>query len=177
MRIFTKTFHLQNSNKKGFGLIELLLYIGIFSMLIIILFQMLIAILDIQLESRGHSSVDQDGLYILGRLNYDVQRANTVASPVLGESSPSLTVTVNGNDLTYSLASSNMILTNSSSGSQSQLNSINTEISDLEFSRRSDTQGKNFDTITVSFTLTSKATIRGTRDEKEFRTTIGIRKP
>jgi hypothetical protein len=171
------TKNLTNNSKLGFSLIELLMYIGIFSMLIVILFQLLVSILDVQLESKGHSSIDQDGLFILSRLSYDIARSNSIASPSAGQSSQNVKITVNGTDFEYTNATSSMVLTNMSTGEQKQLNSVNSEVSNVTFTRRSDTEGKNFDTITASFTITGKPIVRGVRDSKSFRTTIGVRKP
>ena len=48
--------------REGMTVIELLLYIGIFSILVVTLFELLSSILDVQLESQGSSGIDQDGL-------------------------------------------------------------------------------------------------------------------
>ena len=56
---------LKKKNQKGSTFIETVLYIAIFSILLVIFLQMFTAIIDIQLESEAKSSVLQDGRFIL----------------------------------------------------------------------------------------------------------------
>lgn len=161
---------------KGFTLIELLLYMGIFSILIVVLFQMLASIFDLQLESESASSVSQDGRFIVNRLAYDVPRAATISAPLLGLEGSSLTIIEGVNTYTYSLSSGNLILTKNPGNISNQLNSIDTTVSNLNFYHLADNVEKN-DTITVTFTLTSKIKRRGQPDSLDYRTTVGLRAP
>lgn len=161
---------------KGFTLIELLLYMGIFSILIVVLFQLLASIFDLQLESESVSSVSQDGRFIVNRLVYDVPRAATISAPLLGALGQNLTIKDGVKTFTYSLSSGNLILTQNPGSISNQLNSIDTTVSNLNFYHLADNEEKN-DTITVTFTLTSKIKKRGQPNSLDYRTTVGLRAP
>jgi len=65
----------------GFTMIELILYMGLFSILLFVLLQIFASILSVHLESQATSSVDQEANLILSRLTYDIHRAKTVDKP------------------------------------------------------------------------------------------------
>lgn len=162
------------SGERGFTLVELLMYMGIFSMLLVMLFQIFASIFDVQFESKGVSSVTQDGLFIQNRLNYDASRTKSVTAPALGQSSESLSLLIDNVVYTYSIADGNLNLSSTVSGILGQLNSADTTVS-ATFTRLSDTAGKNHDTITAEFTLTSRTVKQGAPNVENFRTTIGLR--
>jgi len=162
--------------QKGFTLIELIVFMGMFSILILALFQLLVSVFDVQLEAQSTASVTQDGRYILNRFAYDVKNSTTIISPNLGATSQSLVMSDGTTTYTYSLSSGNLNLTNNTTGITDQLNSINTTVPDLSFLRLSDTNGKNINTITVTFTLNSKTIRRNGANTENFKTTAGIRK-
>src|SRR5438094_795700 len=88
--------------EQGFTLIEFLMYIGIFSILLVALFQLFTTILDIQSESQATSSVDEDGKFILSRLSYDIQRTNAIVTPAsVGQQGSTLQLTIGGASYTY----------------------------------------------------------------------------
>lgn len=160
----------------GFTLIELLLYIGIFSILVVSLFQLFTSIIDTQAESQSSSSVFLDGQYILNRFKYDVGRAKSIVTPSSpGEQGTTAKISVDNGTYTYSLMNGNLTLTNNVASTTGQLNSADTTVSNLNFIRLSDTQGKNTDTLTVSLRLTSNIIKRGGPNAENFKTTVGIR--
>lgn len=157
---------------EGFTLIELVIYMGILSILVSIMSSIFSSIVDVQLESTATSSVNQDGRYILGRLIYYFQ-ANKVDIDnynVLGIAEPEMHVKINGNPTAdvYSVDSNrNLILTNSSG--IIQLNSYDTSVSNFSATRLG--SGGSSDTIRVSFTLTSKVKERSGYETKTFQST------
>ena len=162
-------------DNKGFTLVEILLYMGIFSILIVVLFQLLSSIFDVQLESQSTSSVTRDSRFILNRFSYDINQAKTIVSPIsLGSQNASLQFTKDSTTYTYSLVNGNLTLANSSLGTTDELNSVNTTVSNLSFLRLSDTNRDN-DTVSISFTLTSKIIKRGGATSANFTTTVGTR--
>ena len=160
--------------QKGFTLIELLIYMGIFSILIVAMFQLLTAIFDVQLESQSTASVSQDGRFILNRLTYDIKNATTITNPSRGGQGQSLALSDGTTTYTYNLSNNNLTLTNSTTGTTDQLNSVNTTVSSLNFLRLSDTSGEN-NTVTVSFTLNSKVIRRSGINTESFKITVGTR--
>src|SRR3989344_9129108 len=167
--------HLRRSGA-GFTLVELLLYIGVFSILVVALFQLFTSIIDTQIESQSTSSVFLDGQYILNRFKYDMERAKSIIIPSSpGEQGSTAKLSIENTTYTYFLVSGNLTLTNDVASTTDQLNSADTIVSNLNFTRLSDTQGKNTDTLTISFRLTSNIIKRGGPKAENFKTTIGIR--
>lgn len=165
-----------NEKNQGFTLIELLLYIGVFSILVVTLFQLFTSIIDTQIESQSSSSVFLDGQYILNRFKYDTQRAKNIITPSSpGEQGTTAKLSIDNAAYIYSLADGNLTLANDVSSTSGQLNSTDTAVSNLSFTRLSDTQGKNTDTLTISFRLTSNIIKRGGPKAENFKTTVGIR--
>src|SRR6266566_4299700 len=94
---------MKNINR-GFTLVELLLYMGLLTILVTIMSSLFKTIVDVQLESKSSSSVDQDGRFILARITHDMQAAQKIISPANpGDNSTSLQITVNSVNYTYSL--------------------------------------------------------------------------
>lgn len=161
-------------NKKGFTLVELLLYLGIFSIILTVTLQMFGSVFELQLESQAVSSVDVDGKFIVNRFNYDIARASSISLPVaLGASGSALTIVVNSQSLTYSLSDGNINLNNASTGTTDQLNSTETKGSSLSFTRVEGSAGK--DLIQMSFILNSEVTQRRGKEIRDFKTTGGLR--
>lgn len=160
-------------NHKAFTLIELLIFMGIFSILSIVLFQLLLTIFDVELESQSTSTLTQDSRFILNRFFYDISNSSSITSPGVGSTSSTLQFTNSSATYTYSLSGGNLII---SSGSNSdQLNSINTSVSSVSFLTRGDTSGKNLKTVTLSVTLKSRILRRGATSSASFQTTVATR--
>lgn len=158
--------------KNGFTLVELLVYMTIFSVFIVLLTNTFVTILDAKLESESISSVEQDGNTILNRLTYDISHASAITTPAsLGQQTNMLLVTVNGIDYTYSLSGNNLIIT--SGGQSNQLNGYNTAISNLSFQRIGNV-GHN-PTVKLSFTITGNILKHSGNDVINFSTTISTR--
>lgn len=175
MMTIIKNIKFKIKKQSGFTLIEILLYMGIFSILIIVLFTLLTSIFDVQLESKSTASVSNDGRYILNRFAYDIGRADSISSPIsTGSQSLSLEFITGGTTYTYTLSNGNLMLTNNTLGATDQLNSFNTFVSDVNFLRLSDTNAI-YDTVSFSFTLVSKTQRRGGEVMRSFKTTIGTR--
>lgn len=160
--------------QKGATLLELLLYMGIFSILTVALFQLFSSILSTQLESQSTSSVLSDGQFILNRLNYDARKTQGIASPPHGSPSGTLQLNIDGEVYIYSVAGGNLVVSSQTEGSQ-QLNSVGTSVADLNFLRLSDNNSEGVETITASFTLHSTVLRQGESQIENFKTTIGVR--
>lgn len=159
--------------QRGFTVIELLLYMGILVILITVLASTFGSIIDVQLESKATSSVDQDGRFILARLAYDMQSATSIASPSAGSTATSLTIKKSSESYTYKLnASNNLQLTNNSG--TDNLNGEDSSISNLTFQ----TIGSSSTSATVQmkFTVTSRTrkTAGSQNESRTFQTTLGL---
>jgi Tfp pilus assembly protein PilW len=79
MRFYRKNQKVRNQD--GFTIVELLIYMGLLVIMIVIFTQIFVSILDNQLRSTNTSNVADDGRYIYSRFIYDVNRADSIASP------------------------------------------------------------------------------------------------
>lgn len=169
------SFFKKINSQKGFTIIELLLYMGIFTILLTVTLQMFGSIFDIQLESQATSSVEVDGKFILSRFSYDLSRAQSISVPLSpGNSDPTLSIIISGQTFTYSLNSGNLLLQNGGTGTIDQLNSVETSVSDVSFLRLVGGSGGK-DVIQMSFTLTSQVAQRSGKEVTTFQTTAGVR--
>jgi prepilin-type N-terminal cleavage/methylation domain-containing protein len=75
--------------KKGFTLVEMLIYMGLLTIFLAVIGNIFFSIIDLQLESQATSSVSESGRYLLSRISYDVRRAQSITTPASpGLSSP-----------------------------------------------------------------------------------------
>lgn len=176
MNLLSKNLKSQITKQKGFTITELVLYMGLLIVLITILSQVFASILDVQIESRSTSSVELDGKYIISKLIRDMQTMqinppvndNIITPPAPGQTSATLNFTVNSINYIYSLNNGNLQLINDKG--TNNLNSINTTMSGLQFTRIG--AGTGTDTIRVNFTLTSKIKRNAGPETRDYQTTI-----
>jgi Tfp pilus assembly protein PilW len=154
--------------KKGFTIMELVLYMGLFIILLTVLAQLFTAAIESQLSSQMFSYVQQDGRFILSRLQYDIENASSVTTPgAIGATSTSLAIVNNGTTYTYSLTGSNVLVNGI------QLNGFNTAVSNLSFQKIGNSGGKP--TVKLSFTITSLTKKNSIAEVKNFQTTAGLK--
>lgn len=157
---------------KGFSMIELLVYMSLFSIVIVLLADMFASLLSVQLKTQSTSYVEQDGRYILTRLMRDVATAQSIATPSLGgQTTPTLTLTLPADTYTYALTTGNLTLTTGTG--IDVLNGFDTTVSNLSFTKITNTGAK--DTVRINYTVTSKTkTPTGTKSV-DYQTTVGLR--
>lgn len=162
----------QPCGRQGFTLLELIIYMGIFSMVLLILVQIFGVALDIMGESQAKSTVAQDGEYINLRLGYDIKRAESVSVPLgIGEESNNLQIVINGENFSYALV--NGMLTTTNNAGAFDLNGFDTTVSNLNFKKIGYENGK--DNIVLSFTISSKTLNRGKVETRNFQTAFALR--
>lgn len=144
--------------KKAFTIVELIIYMGLLSILLVIITNIFLSVLDMQTESESTSIVQIDARYILSRLSYDIHRASAVSTD-----GGSLVLTVDGSPFTYAI--SNGILTLSGT----QLTSYPTQISNFSVVRLGNLGINAKPSIKISFTLSDQA------ESQSYQSTIGIR--
>ncbi len=166
-------------SQKGFTIVELLLYMGIFSILLVILLQIFTSILSLHTESQTTSSVDQDSSAIINRLTYDIHSASSISAPGLGTSCtwptlPSCQLTLGGGT-TYTMSGNNLMLT-AGGHTAGQLNSINTKITSITFTTLGNTAAGSKPSMQIQFTLQSvQLREGGTATSQTFETTVATR--
>lgn len=157
----------------GFTIVETVIYMGLLSILLIVLTELFLSVLDVQSESEATSAIQQDGRYLLSKLNYDLTQASAVSTPTLGATAPSLVTTINGQTYSYQLSGPNLVLSINGAAAN-QLNSYLSSVSGLSFTRLGNGIGKE-DTIRVNFDLTSAASRPNGPQTTNFLTTVGLR--
>ena len=159
-------------SKKGFTIVELLIYMAILSVLLVMLTDVFSSIVNVRIESEATSAVEQDGDYILSRFMYDIPRATSITAPSLGSTASTLEIVINSVTNTYSLSGGDLQINNSNGADQ--LNGLHTTVSNLSFKQVGKVGGTN--SIQITYTITSKA-IQNTGDAstKNYQTTIGLR--
>jgi prepilin-type N-terminal cleavage/methylation domain-containing protein len=163
---------LRKLNQRGVTFIELLIVMGLLSILLVIMLTIFTSSIDDQAQSEGYAATISDGRFLLARLNYDIARATAVTNPAtLGSTSSSLGLTINGATYTYALVDGNLQLTDGSG--TANLNSSGTSVSAVSFQEIGNPDGKP--TIVYNFTVTSTATHASGPDVESFTSAAGLR--
>ncbi len=172
MKIFAK--YRKQSYAKGYTLIELLIYMGVLTLLIASLSSIFSTVLDVGLESQSSSDVEQDGKFILSRLLYDINSADTINVPASpGQQGATLQITSNAINYTYATDGNGNFQITDANGTDN-LNSYDTTVSNLNFLRIGN-GGSNTDTVKITFTVTSKTSrTTGKPETRNFSTTVGL---
>lgn len=163
------------SIQKGFTLVELLIYMGLLSILLGVLTSIFVTALDVQLESESSSAIVQDGNYILSKLAADMHKATNISIPnSLGTTNDNFEIVVDGVNYNYSIdANENLVLENDL-GTDS-LNSYDSRIANLS-AQRLGNAGKIEDNLRISFTITSRIRKPSGFETKNFQTNLGLRR-
>lgn len=166
-----------NIKKKSFTIIELLIFMGILSIILYVLTDIFVSSLKVKTQSESQASLQQDSRYILAKLMYDINRATAINNPSLGQESDTLEIIINSNIYTYTINNGNLLLTNDLGSNI--LNGYNTQLSNLRFLHlgTQPTDEKPFpkDNVLINFSLESKALINSRQETLSFQTTVGLR--
>ncbi len=162
-----------NFSMRGTTLIELLIYIGLLSIFLGVLTGLFGTAIDILLSTQSTSGVAIDSTYLLSRLKYDIQRAESVTIPSdLGSTSSTLTLVIGGIDYVYTLdGSGNLIYTNNL-GTFS-LNSYLANITQLTFTRIGNAGGIE-PTIKIDMLLNSLVQQPKGEESVQISTTVAL---
>lgn len=164
--------------KKSFTIVELLIYMGILSILILVLTEIVSSVISVKLSTKSTSTLEQDGRYILSRLIYDITRTDSnagdaIVTPVsAGANSGTLQLSIAGINYSYTQDLNNNLTMTNNLGTDN-LNGYNTRVTLLNF-QRIGTSGPR-DSIKISFTLTSKTISNTGNETKNFSTTVVLR--
>lgn len=159
----------------GFTLVEMVISFGVLTILLTILLGIFGSILDVQLESKSRSGVDQDGKYIMAKLNYDMHNASVIVTPASPGVSASLTLTNSADSINYTYSldlSNNLQIVNNSTSEVNVLNSNDVTIPSISFQRIG--IGGVTDTIRVTYTVQSKIIRPAGLDIRIYQTTLGL---
>lgn len=157
---------------KGLTLVELIVSMGLLSILLVLLTGIFASSLDIQLRSEATTSRQQDAQFILTRLAYDFNQATAMTNPSsINQQTSAITLTISGQSWTYSLQNGNLMLTNPQG--TFQLNNYLTTVTQFDVTRVGNVGGKQ----SVQLNLTVGSRIQGSpgNSSVNYSTTLGIR--
>lgn len=155
---------------RGFTIVEMMLYMGLFMMLLTVLTSMFVSILQVHVEAQSTSAIEQNGRYILNRISYDLYRANSVSVPAnFGQTTDNIQMTVDGQ--TYVYAVSNNILQLTRSGTTERLHNPQIQVQSFSVTKIGVVSG----TPTLQIDLTLEDLDPSNPVTREYTTTIGSR--
>lgn len=158
--------------RKGVTIAEMVIYLGILSVLLVVFINLFAVLVNRQLETESLSSTQYDSTYFLSRFTHDFGKASSIEIPTLpGSSSASLRLIINGDVHDYIASDGALLLLNN--GQTSKMNSSETIISTPQFVRFGN--GSVHDVIQMSFDIESQTITQGQRDVIHFSTVLGIR--
>lgn len=153
---------------RGTTLIEIIIYMGIFGIILVVLSNFFVTTIEIKRESEAVSYTAQDVRFLLQRLTYDIKNASSVATPSsLGSQGATLVVVVNGVTNTYTQTGANMTLNGV------QLNGHGTNISNISFQRLGNNGGKH--SIKISFVVSGKVRKASGIESTTVQTAVALR--
>ena len=162
----------KNNHKKGVTLIELVIYMGILSIILVIFIDMFALLFDKQMKTESISSVQQDSNYILSRLPYEFGRAQSIEIPATaGATTSSLRLIIDAGIYDYHLSNNDLVVDHD--GATQQMNGYDTTVSNLTFQRLG--ENNQNDVIQIKFTLSSMANKQSGHEVNQFSTSLGIR--
>ncbi|MBP9866457.1 MAG: prepilin-type N-terminal cleavage/methylation domain-containing protein [Candidatus Pacebacteria bacterium] len=82
------------SPKKGFSLVEMILYVAISSFVLLSLSLFLTSLLGSRVKNQSISDVNDQGLQVMQMITHTIRNARSVDFPVIGATSTSLSLTV-----------------------------------------------------------------------------------
>ena len=83
---------MNNKNKKGFSLVEILLYISILATVILVVSMFLATSLTARVKSQTILEVESQGTQILENMNRVISQATTINFPSVGSSQDSVSI-------------------------------------------------------------------------------------
>ncbi len=162
----------KSTSTAGYTLVEVLMFMGLFSMFLVLLTNMFATILETQQRSLATSYVEQTGRFVLARLMYDVHRATSITTPAAaGSTDTSLDLNIDGVPYSYSIDNGVFQLSNSSG--VHDLHAGQVTVSNFSLTRIGNVNGKH--TLQLSFDVESVVPDTTGIQSRTFSTTLGIR--
>ncbi len=150
--------HIDKDNQKGYTIIEMLLYITVFSLIIGSILAVAVSITNQRIQNQINQEVDAQGRLIISSITQSLRNASTINNPSVGNSSSSLslnTTTATNNPTIFDTAidqNVNKMRMKVGSASPEYLTSSRVSVSNLSFTNKAISGGR--DSIDISFTLT-----------------------
>jgi prepilin-type N-terminal cleavage/methylation domain-containing protein len=171
-----------HSTQKGFTLIEVVVYLGLFSVLMSGVIVSAYNIIESEKRNETKGLLNNEAEYIVGKINWALTGAQVVNIPTPGTSGSLLSLnrvisTANGvptiTSVSIGLSVTDITITIGSNPSE-KLNNNDTEITNLTFSRNSGTSSGSPESVTATATVRMR-TPNGSYITRDISTTSYIR--
>lgn len=142
----------KNFNRQGFTLLELIVFVAIFSFTVVGFVSILVSITKVQVKQGSSAEVSQQSQYVLQTLQYYVERSSLVEAPVnTASSSIKLRMSASSEDPTIIFASGTTIYAKVGTGESLPLTSNRVSVSNMTFIKKSNPPAK--DSVSIGFTI------------------------
>ncbi|MBD3280814.1 hypothetical protein GF389_04805 [Candidatus Dojkabacteria bacterium] len=138
-------------NQKGITLIEILLYLSISSIVLLSVSVFVTSILKSRVKNESIVLVNEEASQIISQLQTEISQADQINSPVKGTSASSLEFQIAGDPIETISLQTNTVVYTITGNSGIALNSSNTNITSLNFTRMNATNDN--ESIKVEFTM------------------------
>lgn len=91
--------------ESGFSLVELIIYIGIFSVILIVAYQLFNVTIRIRNQTEARYEVQQNIRFAVEKISEQIRKASAILAPVTGTPSNILTLTVGANQVDFQIVS------------------------------------------------------------------------
>lgn len=161
------------NKQKGFTIIELLLYMGLLSIILLVFIELFVSLTRVRMENESTSNIQQDSSYLINKLIYDIHQAKTISLPLNPpDESNVLNMIVNGTTYSYATDSAkNLIMSDGTT--DYQLNGYDTQVSSILFTRLG--QDDIHDVIKIKFTVASRVKKPAGFESQAYETIVGLR--
>jgi len=149
-----KNFIALIKKKEGYTLLELLLYISLYSIIMLSVMALLLTLLEVRVKSRTLAEVDQQGVQIVQLITQSLRNADNVNSPAAGATAALLSLDMPGTSLDPTVfdLSNGIVRISETGGAAVVLNNSQVTVSNLTFTNltRPGTAGN----VRVQFSVT-----------------------
>lgn len=158
---------LSKYNQKGFTILEMLLYVSICSVLLLSLSLFLTTLFGARIKHQSIADVNQQGAQVMQLLTETIRNAESIQTPTVGATSPTLSVTVSDGLLSPTIfsVSSGTVMISEGGGPNILLTNSHVTVSNFLFKNISSASSSDR-TIQISYTIDYKNP--SGRNEYEF---------
>lgn len=156
--------------KKGFTLIELMIYTGIFAIVLSVALMLFFQAKTLENQIVQNQEIDQNARAVLLDFMQTIHSATDVSSPLAGQSAN--TLLLNSNSIEYAVT--NGVVQKTTSGETSALTTPTVTVEDLTFTTR---DGGDKPTVSLSFSIRTNTRVYGLPNyiTRTYQTTMQLR--
>lgn len=156
-------------SQKGMSFIEVVLYIALFSIIIIVVIDLLITSSTLKAESESQSGLQTDAAFVNSRLSYEIRNADLVTTPsAVGQTTGNLILTTGSETHSFSLSGTNLFYQKTVGvvTTSTNLNTTLINVSGLSFQALGFLGGRL--SLKINFTLTEGKAIKQGNQTKSY---------